>query len=77
MGETYALCSSKLCLGKKNGHMCNIESATDMDFLQEFVKILKDPTHSRIVGAYTGANPLRSMEEELGKVLTELVQDED
>jgi len=46
-------------------------------YLREIVKHLTDPLHKRIVEAYGKGESVKSMEAELGLILTEILKDED
>lgn len=43
----------------------------------ELLKGLKNPIHKRLIQAYQGEDPLKSMESELGKILLEILNRED
>lgn len=47
------------------------------DFLKQLQKEIIDPIHKRLIQAYTGNNPLQSMEDEFSKVLKEVLTRED
>jgi hypothetical protein len=46
-------------------------------FVEELVAQLSDPIHKRIIQAHTTADPVQSMEFEIGKVLLEVLIRED
>ena len=45
--------------------------------MEELVAQLSDPIHKRIIQAHTTADPVQSMESEIGKVLLEVLNRED
>ena len=45
-------------------------------YLDEIYNELDDPFHKRIISAYKTNNPLKEMEEELGKILMEVIENE-
>lgn len=47
------------------------------EFLNEILKEISDPIHRRLIQAYKGDNPVESMETELSKILSEVLQRED
>jgi hypothetical protein len=47
------------------------------EFLLELLEEISDPIHKRLIKAYQGADPVRSMETELGEILLEVVRRED
>ena len=46
-------------------------------YLIELLAELSDPVHKRLIQAYRGDDPVKSMEYELGKILTEVLHHED
>ena len=46
------------------------------EFLEELLQEVSDPAHRRLIQAYGGEDPVRSMEAELGRILTEVIADE-
>ncbi len=46
-------------------------------YLEELSELTEDPVHKQLIAAYTGDNPKKSMEMELGLILSELVKHED
>jgi hypothetical protein len=46
-------------------------------FLKELLEQVSDPLHRRLVEAYTGDDPVKSMENELSKILREVLRHED
>ncbi len=52
-------------------------SSRQAQFLSELLKELDDPICQRLIRAYDGTNPAQSMEEELGRILLEVVNRED
>ena len=46
-------------------------------FIEEIVAQLSDPIHKRIIQAHTSADPVQSMESEIGNVLLEVLNRED
>ena len=46
-------------------------------YLAEVLHHLTDPLHKRIIKAYEPANPVQSMESELGKIIMEILDRED
>jgi hypothetical protein len=47
------------------------------EFLDELQEKISDPIHLRLIKAYQGIDPVVSMETELGKILMEVVKNED
>lgn len=47
------------------------------ELLKKLSEGISDPTHKRLIHAYQGDRPVESMEAELKKILTEVLQDED
>jgi hypothetical protein len=45
-------------------------------YLKELADGTKDALQKRLISSYQGVNPKRSMEEELGKILTEVMNRE-
>jgi hypothetical protein len=45
------------------------------EYIERFLDELTDPIHRRLVEAYTGDDPVASMEAELGEVLKEALED--
>lgn len=69
-------------LTKNNSKPESIKVIRKADYVQkelvgELLKELSDSNHKRIVKAYQGEDPLRSMESELGKILLEILNRED
>ena len=52
-------------------------SSRRAQFLSELLKEVDDPICQRLIKAYEGADPLQSMEDELGKILLEVINRED
>ena len=46
------------------------------EYLEELEASLSDPFHKRIIKAYSGENPVQSMESELKKILREVLNRE-
>ncbi|MDP2720020.1 MAG: hypothetical protein Q8P44_09415 [Dehalococcoidia bacterium] len=46
-------------------------------YLRELAELTKDPIHKQLIAAYTGDNPTKSMEIELGRILNMVVKHED
>jgi hypothetical protein len=46
-------------------------------FMEELVAQLSDPIHKRIIQAHAGADPVQSMESEIGKVFLEILNRKD
>jgi len=46
-------------------------------YIEEFLAALSDPIHKRLIQAYQGSDPVKSMESELGKILLEALHCED
>ncbi len=46
-------------------------------YMKELDALTTDPIHKRLIAAYTGDNPKESMELELGKLLSQVVNRED
>ena len=49
----------------RNPHLCELE------------KILSNPLHKRLISAYQGEDPVHSMEQELSRILLEVIERED
>ena len=47
------------------------------EYVERFLEQLSDPIHKRLIGAYDDEDPAASMESELGRVLREVVENED
>ncbi len=47
------------------------------EYLARLSEVIADPTHRRVVAAYAGDDPVRSMEAELGRILQEILEHED
>jgi hypothetical protein len=47
------------------------------EYKAELLKKVSDPVHKRLIGAYQLKNPVGSMEDELGKILLEVLHNED
>jgi len=47
------------------------------EILEDLLKQLSDPVHRRLIRAYAGQDPVRSMESELAAILREAVASED
>ena len=47
------------------------------EYVQQFLEQLSDPIHKRLIEAYEGDDPVASMESELGRVLREVLENED
>jgi len=45
-------------------------------YLEELTESVSDPFHIRIINAYSGKNPVESMESELRKILIEVLKSE-
>ena len=45
--------------------------------VQELLEELSDPVHKQLIQAYQVDDPVRSMEDELGKILMEILNRED
>jgi len=46
-------------------------------YLKELCDSLENPQHKRLINAYKGNIPKESMEQELGRILAEVVKSED
>jgi hypothetical protein len=46
-------------------------------YLQELSEQTTNPIHKRLISAYTGDNPKESVENELSKILSEVLKNED
>ena len=60
----------------------NVGKTTDQDFslqirLNELMVKVTSPIHKRLIQAYMGSEPQKSMEDELGKILIEVLHRED
>lgn len=51
--------------------------ALRQDFLAELENLASDPVHKRLIGAYSGDDPVRAMEQELASILREVLANED
>lgn len=47
------------------------------ELIVEFLESMEDPIHKQILEAYAGNSPVKSMEQELMKLLEEAASDED
>lgn len=47
------------------------------EYLDELLAELSDPVHKRLIQAYQGNDPVKSMESELGEILMEVLHHED
>lgn len=47
------------------------------EYKTELVQKVPDPIHKRIIEAYQLNNPVKSMEDELGRILLDALHDED
>ena len=56
--------------------MDNRSKAQREEYLTQLLEVLSDPIHKRIIKAYAGDNPVESMESELTKILTEVLNRE-
>jgi hypothetical protein len=54
----------------------NLKNSLLNKFLKEVKEKLQNPIHKRIIEAYKEDDPLHSMEEELGKIIMEILQRE-
>lgn len=45
-------------------------------FLKELLEQISDPIHRRLIEAYAGENPVRSMESKLSEILMEVLRRE-
>lgn len=55
----------------------NPQDSPCKEYVDELLAELSDPVHKRLIQAYRGDDPIRSMESELGKILTEVLSGED
>lgn len=55
----------------------NSQNSQIQVFLEELKQEISNPLHRRLLEAYTGQNPVQSMEIELRKILLEALQSED
>jgi len=46
-------------------------------YIEELLAMLSDPIHKRLIQAYQGSDPVKSMESELGEILMEALHRED
>lgn len=46
-------------------------------YLKDLDALTKDPIHKLLIAAYNGDNPKKSMEQELGRLLIQVVKRED
>jgi hypothetical protein len=46
-------------------------------FLDELQKEISNPLHKRLIQAYGGSEPVKSMESELAKIISEILRHED
>ena len=46
-------------------------------YVRQFLEQLSNPIHKRLIEAYEGDDPVVSMESELGRVLREVLENED
>jgi len=46
------------------------------EYVEQFLEQLSDPIHKRLIEAYSGDDPVESMETELGRVLEEVLDNE-
>ncbi len=46
-------------------------------YLKELSELAEDPIHKKLIAAYTSDNPKKSMEIELGRILNQVLKDED
>jgi hypothetical protein len=53
------------------------DNAKLQQYINELSAQTNDPIHIRLISAYIGANPKESIEEELGKILIEIIENED
>lgn len=51
--------------------------ALGQEHIRRFSEQLSDPVHKRLIEAYSGDDPVESMEAELGRVLEEVLSSED
>ena len=56
--------------------MDNRSKSQREEYLTQLLEVLSDPIHKRIIKAYAGDNPVDSMESELAKILTEVLNRE-
>ena len=56
--------------------MDNRSKSQREEYLTQLLEVLSDPIHKRIIKAYAGENPVESMESELTKILTEVLNRE-
>ena len=47
------------------------------EFLRKLQDEVTDVVHKRLIARYEGQNPVQLMEEELGRILLEVLKDED
>jgi len=47
------------------------------EYLDELLAELSDPVHKRLIQAYRGNDPVKSMESKLGEILMEVLNHED
>ena len=47
------------------------------EYLDELLAELSDPVHKRLIQAYRGKDPVKSMESKLGEILMEVLNHED
>ena len=50
--------------------------SSQKDYLEELSEVLSDTYHKRLIRAYKDDDPVQSMESELGKILLEVLNNE-
>jgi len=54
-----------------------LQNSSCEEYLDELLAELSDPVHKRLIQAYRGDDPVKSMESELGEILIEVLYRED
>ena len=53
------------------------EDSNLTEYIEELLQELSDPFHKRLIQAHKGENSLKSMEDEMVKILREIINRED
>ena len=63
--------------GEKAMSEPTIQECRFKEYQAELLERVSDPVHKRLIEAYQLKNPVGSMEDELGKILLEVLRNED
>jgi len=53
------------------------DTSRSEEYLKELTELTENPIHKQLISAYTGDNPKKSIELELGQILLDMLEHED